>query len=192
MFETYLKESEVNGQKVYKTYTKIANLFKDPQNPKDIADEKHEDLCHFLETYDQLMPLLVDAREDKTGQLIGGNHTLEGLKDIGRDEAWIEFRTPTDDADAFIIATLHNQQFSHYVEGKLKDQIRKYENELGDEIEKLEAALQAPQSLDDILKPNNSGKMKYEIIIKCSDERDLTDKMAQLNQAGISAKKRGK
>lgn len=190
--ETFMRETLVNGQKVYKTYIDISKLKRDPQNPKDISDEKHTDLCDFLERYDQLMPLLVDARPEKLGQLIGGNHTLEGLKEIGRTEAWIEFRTPTDDADAFIIATLHNQQFSHYVEGKLKDQIRKYEDSLQEEIDKLEVALQAPSTFEEVLKPNPLGKMKYEIIIKCTDEADIIRKMEALNAAGIQAKKRGK
>ena len=192
MIPTIIREEEINGQKVARTYCDIALLKRDPQNPKDISDDKYNDLCDFLEKYGQLMPLLVDARPEKLGQLIGGNHSLEGLKEIGRTEAWIEFRIPSSDAEAFMIATLHNQQFSHYLESKLTTQIRLYESEIAAEMEKLEAQITAPANFAELIKAKPNKGLKYEIIIKCDNEDDLVNKMSRLSELGIAAKKRGK
>lgn len=192
MITTIIKEEEVNGQKIARTYCDIGLLKRDPQNPKDISDEKHSDLCDFLDEYGQLMPLLVDARPEKMGQLIGGNHSLEALKEIGKTEAWIEFRIPKDDAEAFMIATIHNQQFSHYLESKLATQIRQYETQIADQMKKLEVSLGAPKTFVEIVAPNPSKGLKYEILIKCDNEDDLISKMSRLSELGIAAKKRGK
>lgn len=192
MITTIIKEEEINGQKIARTYCDITLLSKDPQNPKDISNEKHNYLCDFLLEYDQLMPLLVDARPDRDGQLIGGNHSLDALKDIGKTEAWIEFRNPQSDAEAFTIATLHNQQFSHYLESKLDEQIKQYETEIKDQIEKLEVSLGQPIALSDLLKQKKNRPMKFEILIKCDNEDDLISKLSRLSELGISGKKRGK
>lgn len=192
MIETYLKEVELNGQKIYKTFAILSSIKKDPNNPKEIDPQKQKDLDEFLARYDQLQPLLVDARPEKEGQLLGGNHTLESLIRIGRTDGWIEFRTPMDDADAFIIATLHNQQFANYVEGRLKNEIKKYETQLIDDIKKLEAQIKTADSFDTLLKEKPSKPFKFEIVIKCDNEQDLNDKVMKLSELGIAGKKRGK
>lgn len=190
MIETYLKETELNGQKVYKTYAKVSSLRIDPQNPRDITDDKAAHLMEFLQKYDSFKPLLVDVRPEKEGQLIGGNKRFETYQKMGIEEVWIEPRLPTSDAAAFEMGTLDNMEFGTYMEVKLKEQIHKYEDELGDNIEKLEANLKAGTSFEDLMKPNKNPKQKYEIIIRCTDENDLKDKYSRLVELGIPAKTR--
>lgn len=190
MIQTYLKESDVNGQKVFKTYVALSSLRPDPQNPRDISDEKMSDLITFLQKYETLEPLLVDFRPEKEGQLIGGNKRFEAYGKMGITEAWIEPRIPASDAQAFEMATLHNMEFGNYMEVKLKEEIRKHAVELGDDLEKLAANLKLPQTFDDLMKPARNPKAKYEIVIRCVDENDMNDKFKRLLDVGITAKKK--
>lgn len=191
MIETYLKEFDINGQKVWKTFTNIANLHPDPNNPRDISDEAKSDLVYFLQTYGAFKPLLVDFRLTSEGNLIGGNKRYEAYQSMGIQEVWIEPRIPQSDADAFSMGTVDNMEFGHYMETKLKEQIAKHQEELGDRLEKLKAAIQLPPTLEEIMKPERTQKMKYEIIIRCIDENDMNDKFQRLAQVGLSGKKRG-
>jgi hypothetical protein len=188
MIETFLRQTEVNGQQVYKTYTNIENLKPDPQNPREITDEKASDLIEFLQKYQSFKPLLVDFRPEKEGQLIGGNKRLEGYMKMGVRELWIEPRLPGSDAEAFEMGTLDNMAFGYYVEEKLKAEIHKYEADLGDDIEKLEAALKPADSFDEIMKGKTMPKHKYEIIIRCMDESDMREKFEKIAALGIPLK----
>ena len=195
MIETKLLESEINGIKVYKTMVPIAQLREDSQNPRDIAEDKLNDLVDFLSKYQELKPLLVDVRPEKEGQLIGGNMRLRAYKILGWTEAWVELRNPGNDAEAFSIATTDNQEFGYYVENKLKTLLFKFKDEI--DLPKLGVQLQPPPSFEELLKSFNAGNqppkpMKFEILIKCVDESDLMTKMNQLAELGIKAKKRGK
>lgn len=190
MIETYLKETDVNGQKVFKTYVSIDALRPDPQNPRDITDEKKSDLIYFLQKYESFKPCLVDFRAEKEGQMIGGNKRLEAFQTMGIREVWIEPRIPTSDADAFEMGTIDNMEFGNYLEVKLKEEIFKHQDQIGEEIAKLEAHLKASTDFHEIMKPNRQSKAKFEIIIRCIDENDLKDKYDRLIQMGIPAKTR--
>ena len=128
--ETYLKQEDLKGMQVYKTYTKIENLNLDPQNPRDISDEKLQDLQDFLSKYPSLKPLLVDIRPEKEGQLIGGNQRLKAYKKLGVTEVWIEPRDPMTDAQAFEMGTVDNMEFGHYIEEMLMERLKQYGEEL--------------------------------------------------------------
>jgi len=183
MIETKLVESEINGQKVYKTYCDIALLRPDPNNPKDITDENHENLCKYLEQDGQLLPLLVDARPEKEGVIIGGNHTLECLKEIGKTEAWIEFRSPTSDAHAFSLALRHNQQFAIYLEDKLEEELKKHEGELGDELKRLEVQLQEATRINELI-DQASGDIQEDEPPAVNDEEPAVSQLGELYKLG--------
>lgn len=189
MIQTHVTESEINGQKVWKTYASLTDLKVDPSNPKEIADDKHAALCDYLEEYGQFQPLLVDARPEKEGQLLGGNSTIECLKEIGKTEGWVEFRVPKDDADALRISTIANAQFGQYIQGKLTQQIKQYADQMQEDLKKLTVSM-GEVSFDDILNPPKSPdkKQKFEIVIRCSDEFDLNEKLTQIASLGIQPK----
>lgn len=188
MIETYQKTSEVGGQTVYKTYAKVSDLHEDPNNPRDITDEKAGNLVEFLSKYGSFKPSLVDFREEKMGNLIGGNKRFAAYQKMGIDEIWIEPRVPGNDAEAFEMATIDNMEFGHYVEEKLKAEILKHQDELGDDIAKLEAALKLPDSFGSVLKSKELGKAKFEIVIRCMDENDMREKFQKISELGIPAK----
>lgn len=188
MFDTYQKTFEIGGVQVYKTYTAIENLKPDPQNPRDITKDKQHDLIEFVQKYGTFKPVLVDFREEKLGQLIGGNKRLEAYRTMGIKEVWIEPRLPGSDAEAFEMGTLDNMAFGYYVEDKLKAEIRKYEDELGDDIEKLEAQIKEPSSFEELLKTQTPQKHKFEIVIRCVDENDMKDKFSKIAALGIPLK----
>lgn len=130
MIETYIKEDEIAGSKVFKTYTNISSLKPDPSNPRDISDEKKQDLKDFITKYNSFKPLLVDVRPEKEGQLIGGNKRLEAYKELGVTEVWVELRTPISDAEAFEMGTIDNMEFGHYVEDRLLAMVEQYKGEI--------------------------------------------------------------
>jgi hypothetical protein len=188
LIETFLQESVVNGQRVWKTYARTDDLKFDPNNPRDITEKKAEDLIEFLQKYQSLKPLLVDFRPEKLGQLIGGNKRLEGYRKMGLRELWIEPRIPGSDAEAFEMGTIDNMAFGYYVEEKLKAEIHKYEDDLGEDIRKLEAALKEPVNFQEIMKAQTPQKHKWEIVIKCVDEEDMKNKFSQIASLGIPLK----
>jgi hypothetical protein len=194
MIETKLIESEINGIKTYKTMVPVDQLKEDTNNPRDISDAKLNDLVDFLSKYGELKPVLVDARPDKEGQLIGGNMRLKAYKILGWSEIWAEFRNPGNDAEAFSIATTDNMEFGYYVENKLKTLLDKYKDEI--DLPKLGVQLQPPPSLEELLKQFSGEKqnkpMTFELLIKCSSLEELNANMAKLSELGIKAKKRGK
>jgi len=186
--ETFLREVEINGQKVWRTFARLDQLRPDPNNPRDISDEAEQNLIDFLQRYQPLKPLLVDFRPEKMGQLIGGNKRFGGYRKLGVSEVWIEPRVPASDAQAFEMATIDNMEFGHYVEEKLKAEVQKYEAELGDDIKKLEAQLKESTSFKDLLKPQKPKDHKFEIIIRCVDESDYRDKFDKIASLGIPLK----
>lgn len=188
MIETYLKEFEVGGQKVFKTFAHILSLKIDPNNPRDITDEKAVDLVEFLNKYGTFKPLLVDMRPESEGTLLGGNKRIEAELKRGTTEVWIEPRMPGSDTEAFEMATIDNMAFGHYVEEKLKAEILKHEDDLGNDIKKLEAALGQPTSFGEIMRDKSLGKKKWEIVIRCSDENDMREKFEKISTLGIPAK----
>lgn len=160
MIETYLKEDIVNGVKVYKTYTRIENLTLDPQNPRDISDEKLSDLKEFLTKYPSLKPLLVDIRPEKEGQLIGGNQRLKAYQKLGVSEVWIEPRDPITDAQAFEMGTIDNMEFGHYIESKLTEALKQFEGQI--DFNKLGVNLSEVPTFSQVLQRLNSGTVEDE------------------------------
>lgn len=154
--ETYLKETEINGVKTYRTYAKIESVKPDPQNPRDISDEKLKDLKDFVSKYGELKPVLVDIRPEKLGQLIGGNQRLKAYTDLGKTELWVQPIDPMTDAQAFEIGTIDNMEFGQYVEDKLKILLQQYHDEI--DFSKLGVDLETPPSFEDLLKQFNKDK----------------------------------
>lgn len=189
MIPTRLEQTEINGQTVWKTMANLADLHVDPSNPKEISDDKHTDLCDYLEEYGQFQPLLVDARPEKLGFLLGGNSTCECLKEIGKTEAWVEFRTPTDDADALKISTIANAQFGVYIQGKLTQQIRAVEDKIQADIKRLTVSM-GEVSFHDLVHPAPppEKKQKFEIILRCTDQVAYEDTLKKVAQLGVPYK----
>lgn len=160
MPNTYLKEEELNGQKIYKTYVAISELKLDPNNPRDIPEEKLNDLMDFLSKYGAFKPLLVDIRPEKEGQLIGGNMRLQAMKRLGYTEAWVELRDPITDAQAFEMGTIDNMEFGHYVEYKLQAVLKQYEGEI--DLSKLGVHLGKIPTFEELLRQMKKGTTEDE------------------------------
>ena len=157
MINTYVREDTVNGNKVWKTYTDVANLRNLPSNPKEILTKKYADLVHFLDTYGQLMPFLVDTREGHEGELLGGNHSYKGWLDLNKEDAWIELRHPKSDADALQIALVHNAHFAHYLDDMLAEQVLQFKDDLN--LGAIDLNLGHSTDLETLLKEySNEGK----------------------------------
>jgi len=93
-----------------------------------ITKEKYERLLKFLARYGQLGALLVDGRDKIT--LLGGNHVLQGMKDLGMSHAKVEYRTPKDDSEALELAILHNQRFAEWLDDGLAEMVYKFKNSI--------------------------------------------------------------
>lgn len=154
MLNTYLKEESVNGMSQWKTYVAVEELHLDPVNPREISDIKRKDLDYFIDKYELLAPLLIDGREEKQGQLLGGNNRLDRLMAKGRTEVWIEIRHPQNDAEAFEIATISNMQFATYVKQLVVDLTRKHAETM--DISRLSVPLAPETNMRDLLNKVNS------------------------------------
>lgn len=180
MIETYLKEEEINGSKVFKTYTKIENLKFDPQNPRDITEEKKIDLQDFVSKYGALKPILVDVRPDREGQIIGGNKRLEAYQKLGVAEVWIEPRDPMTDAQAFEMGTIDNMEFGFYVEAKLAAIVKQYEGEL--DLAKLGVHIGKIPTFEEMLKQMKKDAEEDEVPLV--EEGEAVSKPGEVYQLG--------
>jgi DNA modification methylase len=183
MLNTYPKQEEINGIQVYKTYISIDELKPDPQNPRDITDDKGVDLIEFLSKYPALKPVLVDVRPEKEGQLIGGNKRLEAYKKMGVTELWVEPRDPITDAQAFEMGTIDNMQFGHYVLDKLTALLKQYEGEL--DLTKLDAALEnSASNLEKLLQGANKKDVVEDEAPVVDEQNEPQSKMGEVYQLG--------
>lgn len=87
-------------------------------NYKDITRESTDALKRQLLEEGQLNPILVDARKEKQGTIIGGNSTYIAIKELVAEEKWshgdmiwVEPIEPKSDAHAIKIAFLANSQY---------------------------------------------------------------------------------
>ena len=94
---------------------KISTLKFWDRNPRESVDE--ERLQEILKKRGQLMPLLVDGRDNST--VLGGNMRLKAMKSLGWEECAVSIVTPTDDKDAIEIALNDNDHFGKYIEKDL-------------------------------------------------------------------------
>jgi len=96
----------------------IAELKIWEENYKDIDRKAVDALKEELVSEGQLSPILVDARSDTQGRIIGGNATYMALTELIAEEkwqygdmVWIEPIEPESDAHAVKLAFLHNAQY---------------------------------------------------------------------------------
>jgi hypothetical protein len=109
------------------------------ENPKGIREDKYRELKESLQKNGQLNPLLVDVRDGKNFQILGGNSTLKALKEMGETSVWVEPKIPDSDAHAFELSIKHNMQYGYYMADPLGEIALKYKDELN--LEKLEVDL---------------------------------------------------
>jgi len=95
----------------------IAEL-KPVENYKLVERPSIDKLKRSLTEDDQLLPILVDARPQHEGEIIGGFHQYFAIKELVDEgkwlhgsKAWIEPRVPKDDKHKKILALKHNTQY---------------------------------------------------------------------------------
>lgn len=86
----------------------ISSLYLWDNNPRKISDEKMSLLKKYLSKYGLLSPLKVTP----DGEVLGGNHRLKAIKELGWDEVWVHEVNPKNDAEKMEIALLDNQEFA--------------------------------------------------------------------------------
>lgn len=128
---------------------KLSELQSYPHNSKirSLSSDKYEDLKAKIAKYGQIGTLLIDGRDEST--ILGGNHVFEILKDLGIDEANVEYRTPKDDAEALELVILHNERYANWVEDSLAELLYKYKNQI--DLSKYTIDLSAPTDLKKLL-----------------------------------------
>lgn len=99
------------------TLARISTLRLWDKNPREITKEKMDLLKKYIEKYGLLSPLKVTP----DGEVLGGNHRLKAIKELGWDEVWIHEVNPKDDKEKLEIALLDNQEFATWMGEELKE-----------------------------------------------------------------------
>lgn len=87
------------------------------KNPREISDERLELLKKYLEKYGLLSPLKVTP----DGEVLGGNHRLKAIKELGWTEVWVHEVKPKNDKEKLEMALIDNQEFASYIEDELRE-----------------------------------------------------------------------
>lgn len=95
---------------------KISQLKLWDKNPRDIKPKKLELLKKYIQKYGLLSPLKVTP----DGEVLGGNHRLKAIKELGWDEVWVKEVKPKNDKEKLEIALIDNQEFANYIQDELQ------------------------------------------------------------------------
>lgn len=125
-------------------YRKLSELHEWTDNPREASKIDMDNLKWGLEKYGMMTPLLI--LDD--GTVIGGNHRLKVLKELGKTEAWVNVVHPKNEAEKLEIAMLDNQQTANWLTDKLAELINQYKDDIDIQRIKIETK---SESLEDIL-----------------------------------------
>ncbi len=89
------------------------------KNPREIDDKKFNLLKKYIEKWGLLSPLKVTP----DNEVLGGNHRLKAVRELGWDKVWVHEVSPSSDAEKLEIAMLDNQEFATWIEKDLKELI---------------------------------------------------------------------
>lgn len=137
---------------ISRNYWHIDQLKTNPNNLTEQTSDEKERQRYFYKKHGLLTPLLVDIRPEHEGEVLGGNHMLDIMREEGETQVWVEPRTPKDDAEAFELAAIHNSRFTNYIESTLQMEAEKFKDEL--DLSKFELE---GMNLDQLVKELESG-----------------------------------
>lgn len=115
--------------KAGRTLAKLEDLKLWDKNPRSIKEERYEELKARLQKYGLLQPLLVN----QDGMVIGGNHRVRALREIGETEVWVNQVITKSDQEVFKLALTDNEEFAYYE----PEQVAKLAYELGLNMDEL-------------------------------------------------------
>lgn len=116
------------------------------ENPREIDEHRFKQLVEDIKRFGDIRPLLVDARPDHEGEVIGGNMRLRAYRELGYTEVWVLPIEPKSDAERFEMALIDNAQYGKYVSEQLAELAERYKEDI--DIKQMEINLGSPMSLD--------------------------------------------
>jgi ParB-like chromosome segregation protein Spo0J len=91
------------------------------QNPREITPKRYKSLKKYIKKYGLLSPLKVTPN----GEVLGGNHRLKVINELGWKRVWCFEVNPKTEDEKLEIALIDNQEFATYVLDKLEELIIK-------------------------------------------------------------------
>jgi len=95
-----------------------------------ISLSREKELYDSLKKHGQIMTLLVDGRDGET--VLGGNHQLKAMKQLGFKEAEVIVKTPKNDKEALELALKHNSHYATYEVENLIDLVADIDLDVSD------------------------------------------------------------
>ncbi len=155
---------------------KISELKNWQDNPREASKADMDNLRWGLKKYGMLTPLLI--LDD--GTVIGGNHRLDVLREMGVKDAWVNVVHPKNKAEMIEIAMLDNQQTANWINDKLAELVNKYKDDIDIERIKIETK---SQTLDEILREFSPDEIVEDEVPEVSDEPAIS-KLGEVYQLG--------
>lgn len=142
-------------------------------------------IVESLRAHGQYRALVVNTR---TGHVLAGNHTLQGLREIGATAALChEIDVPASAEAAIVLADNRTNDLAGYDDAELAALLESLHNfdGTGYDGDDLKALL---ASMEDAPPPDTApalGAVEYRILIECDDEQHQTRLLTQFESDGL-------
>lgn len=125
-----------------KTLANIDELHLWDKNPRDITQDKYENLKWQIQKMGVLNPLKVES----DGTILGGNMRMRAMTELGMKEIWVEPVNPKNDTERVEISLADNDRAGYYIPAKITEMLTGLE---GLDMTKFSIDLNASLSLND-------------------------------------------
>jgi len=156
-----------------KEFIKISELTNWADNPRDIDDDKFQELKNRIERHGQIKPVIVNSGKytPTKGEVLGGNMRLRAFRELGIEDIWVSVVHPKTEAEKIEIAFIDNEELGFYRVDEITALIQKYQADI--DLTKYSIHLDKPQTLEEILK---NPDINFDDIIDNSDrEKNFKD-----------------
>jgi ParB/RepB/Spo0J family partition protein len=138
-----------------KEFIKISELTNWADNPRDIDDDKFQELKNRIERHGQIKPVIVNSGKytPTKGEVLGGNMRFRAFRELGIEDIWVSWVHPKTEAEKIEIALTDNEELGFYKIDEITTLIQKYKADI--DLTKYAIHLDKPQTLEEILKIPN-------------------------------------
>lgn len=97
------------------------------KNPRDITEENLEGLKNRISKLGLMRPFIIWQEQNV---ILGGNQRYKACKELGIDKIWVVYVSCKDDAEAFEVMLIDNEQSGYYVQEELKSLYNLYQDKI--------------------------------------------------------------
>ncbi len=166
-----------------KEFIKISELTNWAENPRDIDDDKFQELKNRIKRLGQIKPVIVNSGKHipTKGEVLGGNMRLRAFRELDIEDVWVSWVHPKTEAEKIEIALTDNEELGFYKIDEITTLIQKYKADI--DLTKYAIHLDKPQTLEEILREFSPDEIVEDEVPEVSDEPAIS-KLGEVYQLG--------